>query len=132
MFDASSLRRLSSVAITPAPAAPSAAAISPDGGTIAIGSHTGQVSFVDAATGDARPGTGAHSSSVTSLTYSPDGRAVASTGTDNKVIIWDPRSARPAEVLTAPAEQVQDVAFSPDGQHALHILARRRSCSNGT
>ena len=114
-FDASPVRRLSSAAITPAPAAPSAAAISPDGSTIAVGSPTGQVSFVDPSTGHARPGTGAHSSAVTSLTYSPDGRAVASTGTDNKVIIWDPQAARPAQVLTAPAEQVQYVAFSPDG-----------------
>ena len=115
VFDASSVRRLSSAAITPAPAAPSAAAISPDGRTVAVGSPTGQVSFVDPSTGDARPGTGAHGSPVTSLTYSPDGRAVASTGTDNKVTIWDPRAARPAQVLTAPAEQVQYVAFGPDG-----------------
>ena len=87
----SSLRRLSSVAITPAPAAPSAAAFSPDGRTIALGSQTGQVSFVDASTGDARPGTGAHSSPVTSVAYSPDGRAVVSTGNNSKVIVWNPR-----------------------------------------
>ena len=114
-FGASPVRRLRSAAITPALAAPSAAAISPDGATIAVGSHTGQVSFVDPSTGHARPGTGAHGSTVTSLTYSPDGRAVASTGTDNKVIIWDPQTARPTKVFTVPAEQVQYVAFSPDG-----------------
>jgi len=115
VLDAGSLRHLSSVAITPAPVAPSAAAISPDGRTIAIGSHTGQVSFLDAATGQARAGSGAHSSQVTTVTYSPDGRSVASTGDDNQVIVWDPRTATPADVLTAPAEQVQTVAFSPDG-----------------
>jgi DNA-binding SARP family transcriptional activator/WD40 repeat protein len=114
-FDASPVRRLSSAAITPAPDAVAAAAISPDGRTIAVGSQTGQVSFVDAATGRARPGTGARSGAVTSLTYSPGGRVVASTGTDNKVIVWDPQTVRPAAVLTAPAEQVQYVAFSPDG-----------------
>jgi WD40 repeat protein len=114
VFDARSARRLSSAAITPAPTAPSAAAISPDGGAIAIGSQTGQVSFVDPSTGHARLGTGPRSSAVTSLTYSPDGRAVASTGTDNKVIIWDPQTARPTKALTAPAEQVQYVAFGPD------------------
>ena len=114
-FDASSVRRLRSAAITPAPTAPSAAAISPDGATIALGSQTGQVSFVDPSTGHARPGTGAHGTAVTTLTYSPGGRAVASTGNDNKVIIWDPQTARPAKVLTAPAEQVQYVAFSPGG-----------------
>ena len=111
-FDANSVRRLNSVAITPAPA--SAAAISPDGGAIAVGSQTGQVWFVDPSTGHARPGAGARGSAVTSLTYSRDGRAVASTGNDNKVIVWDPQAARSAEVLTAPAEQVQYVAFSPD------------------
>ena len=71
--------------------------------------------FIDASTGDARHGTGSLSSPVTSVTYSPEGRAVASTGTDNKVIVWDPQVATAAEVLTAPAEQVQGVAFSPDG-----------------
>jgi DNA-binding SARP family transcriptional activator/WD40 repeat protein len=115
VFGASPVRRLRSAAITPTLGAPSAAAISPDGATIAVGSHTGQVSFVDPSTGHARPGTGARGSTVTSLTYSPDGRAVASTGNDNKVIIWDPQTARPTKVFTAPAEQVQYVAFSPDG-----------------
>ena len=115
VFDSSSIRRLSSVAISPAPVGPSVAAVSPDGRTIAVGSRTGQMSFIDASTGDARPGAGSLSSAVTSVTYSPDGRAVASTGADNEVIVWDPQAARSAEVLTAPAEQVQDVAFSPDG-----------------
>ena len=115
VFDASSVRRLSSVSITPTSAAPSAAAISPDGRTITVGSQTGQVSFVDPSTGQARPGIGAHSTPVTTLTYSPDGRAVVSTGNDNKVIVWDPQTAKADAVLTAPAEQVQSVAFSPDG-----------------
>ena len=73
------------------------------------------MSFIDASTGDARPGTGSHSSPMTSVTYSPDGRAVASTGADNKVIVSDPQAARSAEVLTAPAQRVEGVAFSPDG-----------------
>ena len=115
VFDARSLRRLSSVAITPAPAAPSAAAISPDGHTIAIGSQAGAVSFVDLATGDARPGIGPNTGTVASLAYSPDGRAVASTA-NNTAVIWNPRSATPREVLTAPGGQVQGVAFSAGGQ----------------
>ena len=92
VFDARSLRRLSSVAITPTPAAPSAAAISPDGATIAIGSRTGQVSFVDPSTGHARPGTGAHGTRGDQL--SPTRPTVARSrarGNDNKVIVWNPR-----------------------------------------
>ena len=115
VFGSSSIRRLSSVAISPTPVGPSVAAVSPDGRTIAVGSRTGQMSFIDASTGDARAGTGSLSSPVTSVTYSPDGRAVGSTGADNKVIVWDPQTATADAVLTAPAQQVQDVAFSPDG-----------------
>lgn len=116
VLDAHSLRPLSSVAITPAPAAPSAAAVSPDGRTIAIGSRTGTVSFVDPSTGRARGGIGAPRSTVTNVAYSPDGHAVVSAGNDSKLIVWNPRSARSTEVLTAPAGHVQGVAFSSDGQ----------------
>jgi WD40 repeat protein len=116
VFGSRSVRRLSSVAITPAAVAPTAAATSPNDRTIAVGSRTGQMSFIDATTGDARLGTGIHSGPVTNVTYSPEGRAVASTGNDRRVIVWDPQTARSAEVLTAPAEQVQDVAFSLDGR----------------
>ncbi len=115
VLDARSLRRLRTVAITPAPRAPSAAAISPDGHTIAIASPTGTVSFVDEASGGARPGIGPNNGSVGNLAYSPDGRALASAA-NNTVTIWNPKSARPREVLRAPGGQVQGVAFSPDGQ----------------
>ena len=115
VFDPRSLRRLSSVAITPAPVAPSAAAISPAGQTGAIVSQAGRVSFIDLATGNARPGAGPKSGSVASLAYSPDGRAVAGAA-NNAVIIWNPRSATPREILPAPGGQVQGVTFSPDGQ----------------
>ena len=131
-FDASPVRRLSSAAITPAPAAPSAAAISPDGSTIAVGSQTGQVSFVDPSTGHARPGTGAHGSTVTSLTYSPDGRAVASTGTDNKVIIWDPQTARPAQVLTCARRSRCNTSRSARTERRSTHPPSAAFCSNGT
>jgi DNA-binding SARP family transcriptional activator/WD40 repeat protein len=118
VFDARSLRRLSSVAITPRVAAPSAAAISPNGETIAIASRAGAVSFINVASGDARPGIGPATGSVASIAYSPDGRAVAST-TNNTVIIWNPESADPREVLTVPGGQVQEVVFSGEG-HTLY------------
>ena len=114
VFDTSSLRRVRSVAITPAPTAPSAAAISPDGRTIAVGSPDGQMSFVDSSTGHARRGVGSSGHPVTNVVYGPDGRSVVSTGNDNDVIVWNPQAARIAQVLTVPAEQVEDVAFSSD------------------
>jgi DNA-binding SARP family transcriptional activator/WD40 repeat protein len=114
-FDARSSRRLSTVAIAPALAAPSAATISPDGRIIAIGSQAGGVSFVDLARGGARAGIGAHIGTVASFAYSPDGRAVASAANDT-VVIWNPRSATPREVLTVPGGQVQSVTFGAGGR----------------
>ena len=72
IFDARSFRRLSSVAITPAPDAPRAAAISPDGHTIAIASRAGAVSFIDAASGSSRRGIGPNAGPLANLVYSPD------------------------------------------------------------
>ena len=115
VFDARSFRRLSSAAITPAPDSPRAAAISADGHTIAIASQTGAVSFIDAASGGSRRGIGPNAGPPANLVYSPDAREVASAA-GNTVIVWNPGSATPREVLTAPGGQVQGVAFSPDGQ----------------
>lgn len=114
VFDAHSLRRLSSAAITPPLTKPSVAAISPDGHTIAIGSNAGPVSFIDAATGQAHRGVGPNTGSVANLTYSSDGRAVASIANDT-AIVWDPRSAKSRQVLTIPGGQVQGVAISRGG-----------------
>ena len=119
VFEARSLRRLSSVAITPPLATPSGAAISPDGHTIAIASHAGAVSFIDAATGDARRGIGPNTGSVASLAYSPDGRAVASTA-NNTVIIWDPRSATIREVLDVPGERCNRSRSIAKGRPSTH------------
>jgi WD40 repeat protein len=55
---------------------------------------------------------------VANFAYSPDGHAVASVAND-KVIIWNPRSATRRETLTVPGGQVQGVAFGPDG-HTLY------------
>ena len=65
------------------------------------------------------------------LAYSPDGRAVASTGNDNKVIIWNPRSATPGEVLTVPAGAGARRRVQPGRTDALHIVARRRCARMG-
>jgi WD40 repeat protein len=70
----------------------------------------------DSATGEllAPPLTG-HTSSVSSVVFSPNGQTVASTG-DNTVILWDLEQTPPQKtVLYENTEPVRTLAFSPDG-----------------
>src|SRR5213075_1498012 len=52
---------------------------------------------------------------IASVVYSSDGRTVASVGSDDSVIVWDPRTGTPNEVLTGPSGHVAGAAISPDG-----------------
>jgi WD40 repeat protein len=115
LFDSRSLHLLRSAAITPTPASPSVAAVSPDGHAAAIGSQTGAVSFADLATGTLRRAPIGHDGAVGSVMYSADGRHVLTYGDDGKVIVWNPTTAKPVAVLTGPAGHVTGAALSPDG-----------------
>ena len=79
---------------------PSAAAISPDGGTITIGSKTGSVSFVDAATGRAGAVPAATRPSRASSTR-PMARP-HDRGRRGQVIVWDPGTAHRGGRLRVP------------------------------
>ena len=114
VFDAHSVRRLSSVAIAPPPVAPSAAAISPDGQTVAIGSKAGAISFIHAATGGARPGLGPKAGPVVNLAYSPDGRTLASVA--NTTPHLGPTLRDTPRGPDRPGRTGGGVAFSPSGQ----------------
>ncbi len=114
-YDARTLRSLSAAAIHPVPLLPTSAAISPDGTTVAIGSQTGAVSFVAAATGLARRGSGGHTAAVASVVYAPDGRTAMSVGDDGRVIVWDPLTGEELAGLSGPPGRVQDAEVSPDG-----------------
>ncbi len=114
-YDAQTLGLERSVAIAPTPASSSAAAISPDGTTVAIGSENGSVSFVDAATGATRSGVGGHSGAVASAVFAPDGGTVMTAGDDGRVIVWDAATRTEAAVLPGPPGHVEDAKVSPDG-----------------
>ncbi|MBV9606815.1 MAG: winged helix-turn-helix domain-containing protein [Solirubrobacterales bacterium] len=114
-YAAQTMATLGSVAIRPAPLLPTAAAISPDGSTVAIGSQNGAVWFVAAASGQARRGFGGHGATVASVVYGPDGGKAMTVGDDGRVIVWDPRALAELAVLPGPPERVRDAVLSPDG-----------------
>jgi DNA-binding SARP family transcriptional activator/WD40 repeat protein len=115
VYDSRSMALLRSAPFTPTVTQPSAAAISPDGRTIVVGSRTGAVSFVNPLTGASRRGSGGQGAAVSGVVYSPNGRSVVTVGDDNQVIVWDPRTTVPVTVLTGPLGQVQNAQVSPNG-----------------
>jgi RNA polymerase sigma factor (sigma-70 family) len=100
-------------------------AFSPDGKTLACGERmlrydeadfTCRILLWDATTGKKRGAFLAHKFAVESLTFSPDGKVLASTGTsDNKVALWDVDTGTP--LFEWPCGSGRGVAvFSPDGK----------------
>ncbi len=57
----------------------------------------------------------AHASEVLSVTFSPDGLTLASTGNDKMVRIWDPVTTQPLLMLKGHEAPVHAAAFSRDG-----------------
>lgn len=113
-YEVPTLELVRSMTITHEPAVPSSAAISPNGDTIAIGSKSGSVSFVNAVNGSSRRVGRGHAGDVTDVLYTPDGRRAVSVG-DDKVIVWNPKRATEVAELPGPAGHVQGAQISPDG-----------------
>ena len=58
--------------------------------------------------------------------FSPDGRLIASVGTDqvngteiSRLILWDVASKKPGTSFDLPAEIFPHVTFAPDGRHVV-------------
>jgi WD40 repeat protein len=57
------------------------------------------------------------------VTFSPDGRTLASASIDRTVRLWDPATGQPIATLFGHTELVTSAAFSPDG-HTLATASR--------
>ena len=68
---------------------------------------------------DVPVGTERHStytgSYILDVAYSPDGRHVATAGSDNDIKLWDPATGALVRTLTGHTDDVNAIDFSPDG-----------------
>jgi outer membrane protein assembly factor BamB len=103
-------------------------AVSPDGKTVALGTGWGLVRQVELSTGAPLPGPKPHNDWVCAVTYSSDGKYLASAGgseftpqrnggkTSAEIKIWDRQAGAERGKLQGHTSKVFAAAFSPDGR----------------
>jgi WD40 repeat protein len=92
-------------------------AFAPDGHALAASDIDGRIRIIDLNTGRERVSFQAHSGPLSSLTYSDDGRMLASTSMFDEVTrIWDAEGGRPLLELKANSRRVHAAAFAPGGR----------------
>ena len=91
-------------------------AFSPDGKTLASGSHDNTVKLWDPTAGSELRTLKGHTSSVMCVAFSPAGKTLASGSGDQTVKLWDPATGSELRTLKGHTGVVISVAFSPDGK----------------
>lgn len=90
---------------------------SPDGMTLAWGSHGQSLCFMDRRTGkDLRPTTG-HRGAIGSLVYLPDGQTIATASVDGTIRTWDAATGKSLRVFHGHKGPINALALSPNGKH---------------
>ena len=89
-------------------------AYSPDGARLAVASSIG-IWLYDTQTYQEIALLTGHTSWVGSVSFSPDGRTLASGSWDNTIRLWDVETGDHIRTLTGHTDPVYSVAFSPDG-----------------
>jgi WD40 repeat protein len=88
-------------------------ALSPDGATVAI-ANANQILLVNRETAKVVRTLAGHSAPIEALSYSADGKLLASVADDGLAIVWDVATGARVADLTGHAGRVNAVAFSPD------------------
>ena len=99
-----------------------AAALSPDGRTLAVGGNGFEgvewceIQLINLATARIERTLPGHASSIDSLAFAPDGKRLVSGSGDRTARIWDLATGQCEQVLEGHTEPVYGVVFSPDGR----------------
>jgi len=58
-----------------------------------------------------------HSGDVSAVTYSPDGKLLATVSSDKEIILWEAATGKELMTLRGHSQAIEDIAFSPDGKY---------------
>ncbi|MFI5461086.1 MAG: c-type cytochrome domain-containing protein, partial [Isosphaerales bacterium] len=96
-----------------------AAAVAPDGKTLATAGYDKQVLIWDLATGKVVRSLKDHSDSVYGLAFARDGKTLASCAADRTVKLWDWTTGKRTVSLSESTAELYAVVFTPDGSRLL-------------
>lgn len=108
-----------------------AAALSPDGKFLAVapampvgkGKFGVPIHLLSLQTGTLYKPLKGHENGITNLSFSKDGKFLASSSMDKTAIVWEIRSNKPVLALKGHPDTVRHVAYSPDGKKLATISA---------